>query len=240
MENEREGRFTFYGMMITEGVIAMIWVAASLALFDGETLSGMIDAGTASAVVNAVSLELLGPVFGTLAIIGVIVLPLSSGLSAFRSLRIIIADYIHMKQDTLPKIMTITLPIYVISFFLTFVDFNILWRYFNWANQVTAVLALLVTTRYLFLKGKNYFVTLVPGVFMLYAVVVYLLSEPIGFNLGLSNFSYWGGAAITLIILAVYWRQGVKQKEAIDPSSKLINDQLQIHQLYPELVEKNN
>ena len=240
MENEREGRFTFYGMMIAEGVIAMIWVAASLALFDGETLSGMIDTGTASAVVNAVSLELLGPVFGTLAIIGVIVLPLSSGLSAFRSLRIIIADYIHMKQDTLPKIMTITLPIYVISFFLTFVDFNILWRYFNWANQVTAVLALLVTTRYLFLKGKNYFVTLVPGVFMLYAVVVYLLSEAIGFNLGLSNLSYWGGAAITLIILAVYWRQGVKQKEAIDPSSKLINDQLQIHQLYPELVEKNN
>ncbi|KAF3299558.1 carbon starvation protein A [Carnobacterium sp. PL17RED31] len=240
MENEREGRFTFYGMMIAEGVIAMIWVAASLALFDGETLSGMIDAGTASAVVNAVSLELLGPIFGTLAIIGVIVLPLSSGLSAFRSLRIIIADYTHMKQDTLPKIMTITLPIYVISFFLTFVDFNILWRYFNWANQVTAVLALLVTTRYLFLKGKNYFVTLVPGVFMLYAVVVYLLSEPIGFNLGLSNFSYWGGAAITLILLAVYWRQGVKQKETMDPSSKLINDQLQINQLYPELVEKNN
>ncbi|MGH2120039.1 carbon starvation CstA family protein, partial [Aerococcus sp. L_32] len=65
MENEREGRFTFYGMMIAEGVIAMIWVAASLALFDGETLSGMIDAGTASAVVNAVSLELLGPIFGT-------------------------------------------------------------------------------------------------------------------------------------------------------------------------------
>ncbi|RPA60765.1 carbon starvation protein A [Aerococcus agrisoli] len=236
MENEREGRFTFYGMMIAEGVIAMIWVAASLALFDGQTLSGMIDAGTASAVVNAVSIELLGSFFGTIAIVGVIVLPLSSGLSAFRSLRIIVADYINVKQDTLPKIMAITIPIYVISFFLTFVDFNILWRYFNWANQVTAVLALLVTTRYLFLKGKNYFVTLVPGIFMLYAVVVYLLSEPIGFGLGLSNLAYWGGAAITLIILAVYWKQGVDQKAKLDPSAKLINDQLSIQTLYPDLV----
>jgi carbon starvation protein CstA len=238
MENESEGRYTFYGMMIAEGVIAMIWLAASLALFDGQTLSGMIDAGTASAVVNAVSMELLGEFFGTIAIVGVIVLPLSSGLSAFRSLRIIVADYINVKQDTLPKIMAITIPIYVISFFLTFVDFNILWRYFNWANQVTAVLALLVTTRYLFLKGKNYFVTLVPGIFMLYAVVVYLLSEPIGFGLGLSNLAYWGGAAITLIILALFWKQGIDQKAKLDPSSKLINDQLSIQTLYPELVNE--
>lgn len=238
MENESEGRYTFYGMMIAEGVIAMIWLAASLALFDGQTLSGMIDAGTASAVVNAVSMELLGEFFGTIAIVGVIVLPLSSGLSAFRSLRIIVADYINVKQDTLPKIMAITIPIYVISFFLTFVDFNILWRYFNWANQVTAVLALLVTTRYLFLKGKNYFVTLVPGIFMLYAVVAYLLSEPIGFGLGLSNLAYWGGAAITLIILALFWKQGIDQKAKLDPSSKLINDQLSIQTLYPELVNE--
>lgn len=235
--DEREGRFTFYGMMIAEGVIAMIWVAASLALFDGQTLSGMINSGTASLVVNTVSLELLGNVFGTLAIVGVIVLPLSSGLSAFRSLRIIIADYINVKQDTLPKILSITIPIYIISFALTYVDFNILWRYFNWANQVTAVLALLVSTRYLYLKGKNYFVTLVPGIFMLYAVVVYILSEPIGFNLGLTNMAYWGGAAITLIILAVYWKQGMDQKAKLDPSAKLVNDQLSIQQLYPELVK---
>src|SRR5699024_11142479 len=174
------------------------------------------------------------------AIIGVIVLPLSSGLSAFRSLRIIIADYTHRKQDTLTKIITIPQPTYVLSSFLTLLDFNILWRYFIWPDRLPSALALLVTTLYLFLKGNNYFVTLVAGVFMLYAVVVYLLSEPIGFNLGLSNFSYWGGAAITLILLAVYWRQGVKQKETMAPSSKLINDQLQINQLYPELVEKNN
>src|SRR5699024_10571276 len=132
--NEREGRFTFYGMMVSEGIIAMIWAAASMALFDGQTLSQMIDAGTPSAVVNQVSVMLLGNVFGTLAILGVIVLPISSGLSAFRSLRTILADYLHIKQDTLKKILMVTVPLYVISFVLTKVDFNMLWRYFNWAN----------------------------------------------------------------------------------------------------------
>src|SRR5699024_1312539 len=109
--NEREGRFTFYGMMIAEGVIAMIWAAASMSLFDGQTLSQMINAGTPSAVVNQVSVLLLGNVVGTVAIIGVIVLPISSGLSAFRSLRIILSDYLHIKQDTIKKILMVTIPL---------------------------------------------------------------------------------------------------------------------------------
>lgn len=235
MTDEKEGHFTFYGMMIAEGVIAMIWAAAAMSLFNGQTLSEMIDAGTASVVVDAVSKMLLGNVFGTIAILGVIVLPISSGLSAFRSLRIIIADYLHVKQDSLAKIMSITLPVYVISYFLTKVDFNMLWRYFNWANQVTAVLALLVTTRYLFLKGKNYWVTLVPGSFMLYAVVVYILSEPIGLNLGLGLLTYIIALVITAGILFGYWKQGVNQKRALDPTAELLNDQLPILTLHPEL-----
>ncbi|MCZ0717343.1 carbon starvation protein A [Aerococcus kribbianus] len=239
MTDEQEGHFTFYGMMIAEGVIAMIWAAAAMSLFNGQTLSEMIDAGTASVVVDAVSKMLLGNVLGTVAILGVIVLPISSGLSAFRSLRIILADYLNIKQDTLTKVMTITLPVYVISYFLTKVDFNILWRYFNWANQVTAVLALLVTTRYLFLKGKNYWVTLVPGAFMLYACVVYIFSEPIGFNLGLSMISYIGGLIVTVILLAVYWQQGVKQKREMDPSSTLLHDEWPILTRNPELAKNN-
>lgn len=154
--NEGEGRFTFYGMMIAEGIIAMIWAAAAMTLFDGQTLSEMINAGTASLVVNEVLIMLLGNVFGMAAIIGVIVLPVSSGLSAFRSLRTIAADYLHIKQDTIVKILAVTIPLYVVSFFLTQIDFNLLWRYFNWANQVTAVISLLVSTRYLYLKNKNY------------------------------------------------------------------------------------
>lgn len=226
--NEREGRFTFYGMMIAEGVIAMIWAAASMSLFDGQTLSQMIDAGTASLVVNEVSMMLLGNVFGTVAIIGVIVLPVSSGLSAFRSLRTILADYLNIKQDTMKKILMVTIPLYLISFVLTTVDFNILWRYFNWANQVTAVISLLVSTRYLYLKGKNYLVTLLPGAFMLYAVVVYILSEPIGLRMGLTTMTFISAAVVSIGILWLFWTSGKKQKEQIDPNGELINDQLPI------------
>ncbi|AOF48943.1 carbon starvation CstA family protein [Tetragenococcus halophilus] len=224
-EGEKEGRFTFYGMMIGEGVIAMIWAAASMTLFDGQTLNGMINAGTPSAVVNEVSINLLGNVVGTIAIIGVIVLPISSGLSAFRSCRTILADYIGMKQDKIKKILMVAVPLFAISFVLTQIDFNILWRYFNWANQVTAVISLLVSTRYLFLKERNYFVTFIPGALMLYACIVYILSEPIGLQMGLTPLSYTLGVVLTLGILWLFWRTGLKQKSALSPNSQFINDQ---------------
>ena len=215
-------------MMIAEGVIAMIWAAASMSLFDGQTLSQMISAGTPSAVVNQVSVMLLGNVLGTIAILGVIVLPISSGLSAFRSLRIILSDYLHIKQDTIKKILLVTLPLFIISFVLTNMDFTILWRYFTWANQVTAVIALFVSTRYLFLKEKNYLVTLIPGVFMLYACVVYIISEPIGLRMGLTGLTYILAFLVSLAILGLFWKTGKTQKAALDPNGELINDQLPI------------
>lgn len=224
--NEREGRFTFYGMMIAEGVIAMIWAAAAMALFDGQTLSQMIASGTPSVVVNQVSVLLLGNVLGTVAIFGVIVLPLSSGLSAFRSLRTILADYLHIKQDTVKKILMLTIPLYVVSFGLTQIDFNLLWRYFNWANQVTAVIALLVSTRYLYLKGKNYFVTLIPATFMLYAVFVYIVSQPIGFGFGLGTVTYVLSLLGTALLLGVFWKSGKDQKDGLLPDSHLLNDHI--------------
>lgn len=230
-KNEHEGRFTFYGMMIAEGVIAMIWAAASMSLFDGRTLSELINAGTPSAVVNEVSIMLLGNVVGMIAIFGVIVLPISSGLSAFRSCRTILADYIGMKQDTLRKILMVTVPLYLLSFVLTQIDFNILWRYFNWANQVTAVISLLVSTRYLFLKERNYLVTLVPGSLMLYACVVYILSQPIGLQMGLTVMSYSLAGIVSIGILWVFWSTGMKQKAALSPDSELLNDQLPIRVL---------
>ncbi|MGT2801571.1 carbon starvation CstA family protein [Streptococcus henryi] len=234
MTNEREGRFTFYGMMVAEGVIAMIWAAASMALFDGQTLSQMIASGTASAVVNKVMVMLLGSFIGTIGIIGVIVLPISSGLSAFRSLRNIVADYLHIKQNTLSKIFAVTIPLYLISFVLTKVDFNILWRYFNWANQVTAVISLLVSTRYLMLKKRNYWVTFVPAIFMLYAVVVYILSQPIGFNMGLVTLTYLIGVIITSALILIFWKSGQKQMVHLSPESFLFNDHLPISS-YPNL-----
>lgn len=229
--SEKEGRYTFYGMMIAEGVIAMIWATASMALFDGQTLSDMIAAGTPSVVVNEVSYLLLGNVIGTLAILGVIVLPVSSGLSGFRSLRNILADYIGVKQDSMNKVLAIAIPLFVVSYVLTKIDFNILWRYFSWANQVTAVIALFVSTRYLFLKNRNYFVTLVPGVFMLFATVIYILAQPIGFGLGYGTLSYVIGVIATIAIFWLFWSSGQKQKDRLTPDSLILNDHLPIKEI---------
>ncbi|MGO3212639.1 MAG: carbon starvation CstA family protein, partial [Ruoffia tabacinasalis] len=153
---------------------------------------------------------------------------ISSGLSAFRSLRGIISDYINVKQDTTKKVLMLTIPIFVVSFMLTLVDFNLLWRYFNWANQVTAVIALFIATRYLRLKNRNYIVALVPGAFMLYAVLVYILSEPIGFNLGLTPVTYLVGLVVSVIILWYLRKAGTKQISTLDENSEIVNDHLPI------------
>src|SRR5699024_4501038 len=203
VEKEGEGRFVFYGAMIAEGVIAMIWSAAAMALCDGQALSQIIAQGTASAAVSEISLKLLGSVGGTIAILGVIVLPITSGDTAFRSLRMVIADYLKIDQKSYNKRFLIAIPIFIISGALMFIDFNLLWRYFNWANQATAVIALFVSSAYLFLKKRNYFVTLIPGVLMLYMVILYLLTEQIGFGLDM-NLSYYISVVLVGIILVAF------------------------------------
>lgn len=235
VEKEGQGRFVFYGAMIAEGIIAMIWAAAAMALFDGQTLSQIIAEGTASAAVSEISLMLLGSVGGTIAILGVIVLPITSGDTAFRSLRMVIADYLKIDQKAYSKRFVIVIPIFAISGALMFIDFNLLWRYFNWANQATAVIALFVSSAYLFLKKRNYFVTLVPGVFMLYMVILYLLTEQIGFGLDM-HLSYYISVVLVGIILVAFAHQMKKMSESITSDSDLLNDQKDIADLYPELM----
>ena len=184
-EKESQGRYIFYGMMIAEAVIAMIWAAAAMSMLDGQTLSEYIKTGTPSAVVNEVSMTLLGAVGGTIAVLGAIVLPITSGDTAFRAARSIIADYLKIDQHKVVKRLMIAVPLFVISAMLTQIDFNILWRYFSWANQATAAIALWIATMYLFIKGKNYFVSLIPALFITYMVFVYILNEKIGFNIDL-------------------------------------------------------
>ena len=236
VKDEEEGRFVFYGAMIAEGIIAMIWAAAAMALFDGQTLADIIASGTASLAVSEIAYTLLGTVGGTIAILGVIVLPITSGDTAFRSLRMVIADYIKLPQGSYKNRFIITFPIYAISFALMFIDFNLLWRYFTWANQTTAVIALFVSASYLYLKNRNYHVVLAPGVFMLYMVILYLLTEQIGFGLPMT-ISYWISLAVTAAILIAFALQMKKMKEALSPEDDLINDQKPIAELYPELMK---
>ena len=212
VENESQGRYIFYGMMIAEAVIAMIWAAASMSLFDGMTLNEMINSGTPSAVVNEVSMTLLGAVGGTIAVLGAIVLPITSGDTAFRAARSIIADYLKIDQKKLIKRLMIAVPLFVVSMLLTQIDFNILWRYFCWANQATAAIALWIGTMYLFIKGKNYFVSLIPALFITYMVFVYILNQKIGFNLDL-EISFIVGLVLTIIITLMFFFKAKKNKE---------------------------
>lgn len=206
-ENETNGRKIFYGMMIAEGVIAMIWAAAAMSLFQGEqSLSDVLAAGGPAAVVSEVSTTMLGAVGGTLAVLGVIVLPITSGDTAFRSARMIIADYLKVEQKPIVKRILIALPLFVMSYALTHMDFTLLWRYFSWANQTTAVIALWTGTMYLVLSRKPYLITSIPVVFMTMATFTYLAYAPIGFNLPLQT-SYIVAALGTLICIALFMKR---------------------------------
>lgn len=125
----------------------------------------------------------------------------------------------------------------MISAGLMFIDFNILWRYFNWANQATAVIALFVSAAYLMLKDKEYLSALIPGIFMLYMVILYLLTEQIGFGLPM-QVSYYISAVAVGIIVFIFIRYVNTVKEETNPNSDLLNDQKSIETLYPELVDQ--
>jgi len=211
-KKESEGRYVFYGMMIAEAVIAMIWAAAAMSLLDGQTLNEFINTGTPSAVVNEVSMTLLGAIGGTLAVLGAIVLPITSGDTAFRAARSIIADYLKIDQKKLKKRLMIAIPLFAASALLTQIDFNLLWRYFSWANQATAAIALWIATMYLFIKGKNYVVSLIPALFMTYMVFVYILNEKIGFNLDL-NISFIVGLFLTIVLTVMFFKKAKKNKK---------------------------
>ncbi|ANZ34517.1 carbon starvation CstA family protein [Staphylococcus carnosus] len=202
--NEKNGRFIFYGMMIAEGIIAMIWAAAGMSLFHGyEGLQGVLAEGEAALVVSKAAHLLLGSVLGTIAVLGVIVLPITSGDTSFRSARMIIADYLHIDQRKLAKRIFIAAPLFIISFALTQIDFTVLWRYFSWANQTTAVVALWVGTMYLLLAKKNYWVAAVPATFMTWNIFVYILSQKIGFGINLTV-SYYLAFGLTLLWIGYF------------------------------------
>ncbi|MGM7721471.1 carbon starvation CstA family protein [Metabacillus sp. Hm71] len=211
-QNEKQGRKIFYGMMIAEGIIAMIWAAASMSLFDGYNgLNEVLAAGGPGAVVSEVSTMMLGAIGGTLAVLGVVVLPITSGDTAFRSARMIIAEYLNIAQKKFSSRLWIAAPLFVISIVLTQIDFNILWRYFSWANQATAVIALFVGAMYLYIAKKNYWVSLIPGSFMLVMVITYILNAQIGFRLSM-DVSWYGGVIGTAILLVLFFRAANKAR----------------------------
>ncbi|MGG4550315.1 carbon starvation CstA family protein [Rossellomorea marisflavi] len=202
-KNERNGRKIFYGMMILEAIIAMIWAAAAMSIFPAGELNSILAESGPAGVVSEVSMLMLGSIGGTLAILGVIVLPITSGDTSFRSARMIIADYINVKQLKITNRLWIALPLFIVSIALTQIDFNILWRYFSWANQSTAMIALWVGAMYLGLQRKPHWVATLPAIFMTMVTFTYILNAPIGFGLSM-NLSYLGAGLITTAAIVAF------------------------------------
>jgi carbon starvation protein CstA len=211
-QSEKQGRKIFYGMMIAEGAIAMIWAAAAMSLFNGyDGLNDMLANGGPAGIVSEASTLLLGSIGGTLAILGVIILPITSGDTAFRSARMIIADYFNLSQKKIMSRLWIALPLFVLSFALTKIDFTLLWRYFSWANQSTAAIALWVGAMYLFIAKKNYWIAMIPAIFITMATMTYIINAPIGFGLSL-NAAYVGATIITIVIIVLFFIAAKKNR----------------------------
>ncbi|MBU3131769.1 carbon starvation protein A [Clostridium gasigenes] len=182
--SEKQGRSIFYGAMIAEGIVALIWAAAAIAFFGStEELGSQMSAnGGQGWVVNIISTTLLGKVGGALAILGVIACPITSGDTAFRSARLTIADFLNYKQGPIKNRLLLTLPLFVIGFILTKIDFNIVWRYFAWSNQTLAMIVLWTAAMYLALRKQFHWIATVPAVFMTAVSTTYLLVAPEGFK----------------------------------------------------------
>lgn len=193
IKNEKLGRPVFYGSMITEGLVALVWAAvSSYFFFDGGAAEVGSDLGAAApTVVTKVSRSWLGVLGGVLALLGVVAAPITSGDTAFRSARLIIADFLHLEQRSLAKRLYIAVPLFLISGLLLWFNvsdangFNTIWRYFGWANQALSVFMFWTATVYLVRnrKGCYYLITLLPGLFMTSVCTTFILVDRIGLGL---------------------------------------------------------
>ncbi len=208
LKNERLARPVFYGAMVAEGIVALIWAAAAIAFTGGyEQLAEYFSDGKgAGALVNDISVGWLGIFGGALAMIGVIVAPITSGDTALRSARLIAADMLHINQANIVKRLLTSLPLFAITFFIMLIDFDVLWRYFAWSNQTLAMFTLWAATVYLARHRRFYLITLVPAVFMTVVCITYLMFAPECFALSSNLSLVCGGvvAAITLGLFCIY------------------------------------
>ncbi len=205
LKSEKHGRPAFYGAMITEGIVALIWAAAATCFFKENGL----DENNAAIIVNHITNDWLGTIGGLLAILGVIAAPISTGDTALRTARLIAADFLKMPQKKLKHRLILTIPIFTITILLIywsssdFGGFDVIWRYFAWFNQTLSVFTLWAITIYLTQSNKQYLVTLIPAIFMTYVTVSYLFIAPECLNLG-SNIAYLSGGIFTVITLIMF------------------------------------
>ncbi len=210
--SEKQGRSIFYGAMIGEAVIALVWAAAGVSFYGTTQLLNEALKGGASNVVYEISTGVLGVVGGVFAVAGVIICPITSGDTAFRSARLILGETFKLDQKKIKNRLLLTIPLLVVGGLLTWFaiandnGFQIVWRYFSWSNQTLAMITLWVSTAYLLKKGKYRFgslITAFPATFMTGVSITYILMAQEGFDLNRSV-SYAAGAAVAAALFVVY------------------------------------
>lgn len=212
INNEKHGRKIFYGAMIAEGVIGLIWVTLGMSFYpDVAALAAALGPkGNAALVVNNISVELLGAFGGALAVLGVVVLPVTSGDTAFRAARLTIADALGFDQRPHKNRLMLAIPLFVVGVALNFIPFGMLWRYFGFANQALAAIVLWAAAAYLLHRGKFHWIASLPAMFMTAVSAVYICYEKsMGFGMSyeMSNIVGIGIAVICFILLVTVGRK---------------------------------
>ncbi|MBO5971680.1 MAG: carbon starvation protein A [Alistipes sp.] len=201
--SETQTRPIFFGAMITESIIALIWAAIAMAFFGGtEALNDFMLANNSNAgsVVSIISKTTLGRLGSILTILGVVVAPITSGDTAFRSARLIIADMLGFDQRSIYKRLAVSAPLFAIGIFIAFIDFDVIWRYFAWSNQTLSVFTLWMITAWLMRKGSSFYIlALIPAIFMTYVCSSFVFVSTQFIGLGATTAAYVYGAAVTAI-----------------------------------------
>ena len=210
VKSEKEGRMTFYNMMVLEGFIAMVWAGAAMGIFNAGLQAA--NAGATSTVIK-VCKDILGPVGGVIALVGIVVLPITSGDTALRGLRLTVAETLHIDQSTKGKRLSLSAVIFaLVAVILVFAKFNnegfqILWRYFAWSNQTLSLFAFLAITVWMFEngKGKYAWMPMIPGGFYCFICSTYIANAKIGFNIPWTYAYIIGVAAAVLYVGVIIW-----------------------------------
>lgn len=216
LKDERLGRPVFYGAMVAEGIICLIWAAAGITFFDGtEGLQAALKAGGPGGAVYEICTGFMGQGIGAmLAMLGVIACPITSGDTAFRSARLTLADWFHVDQVATKKRLLFAIPLLAIGGVLSQMDFNVVWRYFSWTNQVLAMIVLWTGAVYLYQKckaKKAWLVTCIPATFMSVVTSTYILQAKEGFQLP-TTITYPVGFVFGICCLFIFLRATVLKK----------------------------
>ena len=214
IQNEKFGRPIFYGAMITEGFVALVWATLGIAFYQNtEALSNVLSTVGPGGAIKEISSSLLGKFGGVVALISVVVLSITSGDTAFRSARLIFSECFNLSQKNFRKRLFTSIVVLCLGIILSFWDLTFIWTYFGWANQILATVSLFVAAIYLRGKNKNYWIALIPALFMLTVCFCYILNQRIGFNLNLMVSSVFS-SILTVCFLIMF----LKSKRRIKKS----------------------